>query len=124
MFNHDDSVNDRGPDSKLHCADMQTRELWRKAYQGDEFSRPGCMFRGEIPTGKLHHVETTQLYALSCKTSTITLHSVRLENFNYAQKFTLKVGGVFNKFFMELILYKILAPIDAPLQNESNAHII
>ena len=90
MFNHDDSVNDRGPDSKLHCADMQTRELWRKSYH-EEFSRPGCMFRGEMPYGKLHNVDPSQICALSTKIAAVNLRSVRLENFDFDQKFALKV---------------------------------
>ena len=49
---HDDSVNDRAPGSKLNNSDEITRKLWRQTFE-EEFSRPGSMFRGIPPNGKL-----------------------------------------------------------------------
>jgi len=33
MFNHDDTVNDRTPGSKLSESDTKTRQLWREQYK-------------------------------------------------------------------------------------------
>ena len=33
MFNHDDTVNDRTPGSKLSESDTRTRQLWREHYK-------------------------------------------------------------------------------------------
>jgi len=33
MFNHDDTVNDRTPGSKLSESDAKTRQLWREHYK-------------------------------------------------------------------------------------------
>ena len=41
MFNHDDTVTDRRPDSKLTQADKISRELW-KAHFGTHFATCGC----------------------------------------------------------------------------------
>ncbi|KAK8748484.1 hypothetical protein OTU49_015819, partial [Cherax quadricarinatus] len=48
-LNHDDSVNDRSPGSKLTTSDGSTRRLWAQAF-GETFSRNGSMFRGDPPS--------------------------------------------------------------------------
>ncbi len=69
---HDDSVNDRSEGSRLCRAQDRTEELWRgericfmgnaaasnqflrcSEHFGARFSRPGCMWRGEPPRGRL-----------------------------------------------------------------------
>ena len=52
LLPHDDSVNDRSEGSKLCNAEEQTRILWKATFKQD-FSRPGSMFRGDPPNGKL-----------------------------------------------------------------------
>ena len=47
LLNHDDSVNDRQPGSKLTTSDAATRKIWKEA--GQEFGMNGAMFRGEPP---------------------------------------------------------------------------
>ena len=49
---HDDSVNDRTPGSKLNNSEEITRKLWKKTFNQD-FSRPGSMYRGMPPNGRL-----------------------------------------------------------------------
>lgn len=48
ILNHDDSINDRSPGSKLMTSDSSTRRLWAKTF-GEHFSRNGAMFRGDPP---------------------------------------------------------------------------
>ena len=79
MFNHDDSVNDRAPNSKLNMSDDQTRKLWKDTFQG-EFPQAGCMFRGEPPFGELHLVTPDQVMAVSSKMAEITINSVKVQN--------------------------------------------
>lgn len=48
-LNHDDSVNDRTPGSKLTTSDGSTRRLWAQTF-GENFNRNGAMFRGDPPS--------------------------------------------------------------------------
>ncbi|XP_037803005.1 uncharacterized protein LOC119597500 [Penaeus monodon] len=48
ILNHDDSVNDRQPGSKLTTSDSATRRLWANTF-GENFARNGAMFRGDPP---------------------------------------------------------------------------
>ena len=52
VLKHDDSVNDRKEGSKLNNADDVTRRLWQDLFKVP-FARPGSMFRGNPPKGKL-----------------------------------------------------------------------
>ena len=45
---HDDSVNDRDPESKLTISQANTEILWNKLFQ-EKFSLEGGMFRGDPP---------------------------------------------------------------------------
>ena len=57
LFNHDDSVTERSPDSKLSVSDAQTRELWKKFF-GQEFGMSGAMYRGDPPNNRLANVDS------------------------------------------------------------------
>ena len=63
MFNHDDTVTDREPDSKLTQADRITRELWKKHF-GTHFATCGAMYRGDPPYGSLAPINGHRLAAL------------------------------------------------------------
>ena len=58
VLKHDDSVNDRSEGSKLNNADDVTRKLWRETFNVS-FPRPGSMFRGNPPYGKLNTLSET-----------------------------------------------------------------
>ena len=58
ILKHADSVNDRSDGSKLNNADEVTRKLWRETFQVS-FGRPGSMFRGNPPYGKLNGLNET-----------------------------------------------------------------
>ena len=65
VLNHDDSVNDRQPGSKLSRSYGTTREKWKEA--GQELASRGAMFRGEPPlstTVQAEPVDYTGLIAL------------------------------------------------------------
>ena len=49
VLNHDDSVNDRQPGSKLFSSELSTRDIWKAV--GISFEVNGAMFRGEPPIG-------------------------------------------------------------------------
>lgn len=61
---HDDSVNDRSDGSKLNNSYASTVEMWRNEYV-TEFSKPGAMFRGNPPSGKLGKIQKSDLDDLS-----------------------------------------------------------
>ena len=52
MLPHDDSVNDRSEGSKLNNAHEITVKLWKNAFS-HSFAKPGAMYRGDPPNGKL-----------------------------------------------------------------------
>lgn len=91
MFNHDDSVNDRSPESKLSRSDQRTRELWREYFR-EEFTLTGAMYRGDPPFGKLEKVSSDEIFAVSSKMAEVTISSLRIENVDEDQKFVLKVA--------------------------------
>ena len=92
MFNHDDSVIDRGTDSKLVRSDCKTRQLWRETFNED-FALCGAMFRGEPPSRKLHKVSHDQVFSVSSKKADVTISNLKVENLvQEDQKFTLKVA--------------------------------
>ena len=51
-MNHDDSFNDRTEDGPLDRAFQETKALWKETYDGEEYTVPGGMYRGEPPPGK------------------------------------------------------------------------
>ncbi len=90
MFNHDDSVNDRAEDSKLNRSDAKTRELWKKFFT-EEFALCGAMFRGEPPSGKLQQLKHHELATIFSKSAEVVINSLKVENINEEQKFTLRI---------------------------------
>ena len=49
---HDDDVDDRSSDSKLTKSYEETKKLWKSMFE-EEYAKPGAMWRGESPVGKL-----------------------------------------------------------------------
>ena len=68
VLNHDDSVNDRGPGSKLSTSDKTTRELWTNTFKSD-FAKNGSMFRGDPPDLHIIPVPLDFSYKLATKVS-------------------------------------------------------
>ena len=78
QFQHDDSVNDRSAGSKLNTSDEMTRKLWSAKFNVP-FARPGSMFRGNPPNGKLLRLTSSlQRSLLAPKEMDVELDSVRL----------------------------------------------
>ena len=76
ILNHDDSVTEREPGSKLSNASDVTMKLWREHF-GEEFRRPGCMYRGPPPQGKLLPLpSSTQHSLLHTRVATVTLSNI------------------------------------------------
>merc|ERR1719414_62302 len=79
VLKHDDSVNDRSEGSKLNTSDEITRKLWYDQFKVP-FARPGSMFRGNPPHGKLLHISTPlQRSFLAPKEMDVELDSIKLE---------------------------------------------
>ncbi len=80
-LNHDDSVNDRNPGSKLVQCDAQTRELWKKAFN-ENFVEGGAMFRGNPPVGQMDIETQEQCFNKTANKYTISIKEVHLEGFD------------------------------------------
>ncbi len=79
VLNHDDSVNDRSPGSKLNQSDDITRELWKETFRED-FRVSGAMFRGESPVGNLFFIHPQVLYGMSSKTGKLSVREISVSS--------------------------------------------
>lgn len=79
VFNHDDSVNDRSPNSKLSLSDADTRLLWKNTYN-ENFALPGAMYRGNPPDGKLYKLTRENLFRVCFKKSKFVVKKVQIVN--------------------------------------------
>ncbi|XP_078655975.1 uncharacterized protein LOC144902415 [Branchiostoma floridae x Branchiostoma belcheri] len=77
-FNHDDSVNDRSPGSKLNTSDDQTRTLWKTTF-GKDFPLSGAMFRGP-PPGDVHRMTREEVFAITVKRCNIIVERAEVQN--------------------------------------------
>ena len=78
VLKHDDSVNDRSEGSKLNSADETTRKLWLQEFSVP-FARPGSMFRGKPPQGKLFPISSYfQRSLLALREIDVTVASVKI----------------------------------------------
>ena len=76
VLNHDDSVNNREPGSKLSNSSEVTQKLWRTTF-GEDFRQPGCMYRGPPPQGCLKHLSVdTQRALLNTRVASIRLRHI------------------------------------------------
>ncbi|KAK3102278.1 hypothetical protein FSP39_010151 [Pinctada imbricata] len=108
-FNHDDSVNDRSPGSKLNVSDSETRTIWRKKY-GENFASFGAMFRGLPPNGKLHKMSLEKMIIQYPKKVSIVIQQVHIADESVAKKTrSLEFIGIL-KSGTELKLLKMKKP--------------
>ena len=91
VLKHDDSVNDRQEGSKLNNADSVTRSLWMTRF-GVPFARPGSMFRGNPPYGRLRKITSSfQKTLLAPKEMEVELDSITL---NVPQNVCTKIAEI------------------------------
>ncbi|KAL3852091.1 hypothetical protein ACJMK2_015777 [Sinanodonta woodiana] len=72
LFNHDDTANDRTPGSKRTAAQFITTELWKNTFN-ETFSTYGAMYRGDSSRGRLYELESSDLYDLSVKKTSLQI---------------------------------------------------
>ena len=78
LFPHDDSTNDRSEGSVLSNSFASTVKQWKSWFMED-YSRPGSMYRGCDPHGKLMPITTSILDEMvHAKTRTLSLKKVSL----------------------------------------------
>lgn len=78
IFNHDDSVNDRSPGSRLSIADAHVRDLWKTTFS-ENFSRWGAMYRGEPSHAMLHQMSRDDVSSIATKKATVYLETAKLD---------------------------------------------
>ncbi|ESO85179.1 hypothetical protein LOTGIDRAFT_167966 [Lottia gigantea] len=81
IFQHDDSVNERHPGSRLSKADAFTRTKWKSQYN-ENFANFGAMYRGDLPLNKLAMVSPGDTYGFSTKSAWIDIHKVKVDGLN------------------------------------------
>ena len=121
ILKHDDSVNDRSEGSKLNNADEVTRKLWRETFQVS-FPRPGSMFRGNPPYGKLNALnETYQKTLLLPREIDVQIDRIQLGTEELGPlpedaviSVSLEKGGKDSKLFKKVL--KKAASLDQPLE--------
>ena len=77
VLNHNDSVNDRRPGSKLSRSCETTREKWKEADQ--EFAVSGVMFRGEPPLSTSTQAEPVDYTGMAALEYTVALTRLEVE---------------------------------------------
>ena len=90
VLNHNDSVNDRRPGSKLSKSYETTRVKWKEA--GKEFAVRGAMFRGE-PSLSLR----TQAEVVKAREYTVKLTRLEVEGLPESKSYTVKIDVVNGK---------------------------
>ena len=71
---HDDTISDRSEGSTLNKAYSRTKDLWNKTYS-EKYEKPGAMYRGEDPAGKLSAVDDGSKF-LEVQTDTMKIKSL------------------------------------------------
>ena len=87
VLNHDDSVNDRRPGSKLTVSHQRTRQKW--SLSGEKFELNGAMFRGEPPR-QLHFV-SVDYSSLASSQYTVQLVSLEVEGLPESKSYTIQM---------------------------------
>jgi hypothetical protein len=77
-LNHDDTSNDRSPNSKLDVSQKETQEKWLATYN-ENFHLFGAMYRGETPTGKLFRMTSQHCYDLATKSCMVRFERLELK---------------------------------------------
>ena len=92
VLNHNDSVNDRQPGSKLSTSYEITREKWKEA--GQEFAVRGAMFRGEPPLSTSVQAELVDYTGLAALEYTVKLTRLEVEGLPKSKSYTVKIDVV------------------------------
>jgi len=92
VLNHDDSVNDRQPGSKLSRSYETTRRKWKEA--GQELALRGAMFRGEPPLSTSIQAELVDYTKLAALQYTVKLTRLEVEGLPKATSYKVKIDVV------------------------------
>ena len=93
----------RSEGSKLNNADEVTRGLWRKTFNVS-FPRPGCMFRGNPPCGRLHPLtETYQMALLLPREIDVSIDKIQVSSLPLGNTFVLRPNNI-RKRLIRLVL--------------------
>lgn len=77
MLNHDDTDSDRNHGSKLSNAYQETRKLWQEEY-GEAFAKPGAMYRGDSPRGRLYLLTKQDIEGFSGRNAEVVIKSISI----------------------------------------------
>ena len=106
VLNHNDSVNDRQPGSKLFSSELSTRDIWKAA--GISFEVNGAMFRGEPPIGNVTNPDLAEYSSMVSLLYTMELLRVALEGLPNSKSYTVEIDVINGK---RVIKKKVKGPI-------------
>ena len=92
VLNHDDSVNDRQPGSKLSRSYETTREKWKES--GQALALRGTMFRGEPPLSTTVPAELVDYTGLAALEYTVKLTRFEVEGLPKSKSYKVKIDVV------------------------------
>jgi hypothetical protein len=82
---HDDSVNDRNEGSKLNNSYQVTIDLWKSNFKAS-FTKPGAMYRGAPPDGKLFPLTADRVRQIkSFKRFDIKVRQLEIDSFTWPE---------------------------------------
>jgi len=99
VLNHNDSVNDRRPGSKLSTSYETTRQKWKEI--GQEFAVRGAMFRGEPPLSTSSQAEVVDYTGLKALEYTVKLTRLEVEGLPESKSYTVRIYVVNGKQVLE-----------------------
>ena len=106
VLNHDDSVNDRQPGSKLFSSELSTRDIWKAA--GIPFEVNGAMFRGEPPIENVINPDLAEYSSMVSLLYTVELLRVEVEGLPNSKSYTVQIEVINGK---RVIKKKVKGPI-------------
>ena len=92
LFNHNDSVNDRKPGSKLSKAEKVTRKKWGNL--GHQFAVNGAMFRGEPPLCTTTPKESIDYSCHAAFEYTVDVTTLEVEGLPKPKTYTVEIDVV------------------------------
>ena len=94
-MNHNDSVNDRQPGSKLFSSELSTRDIWKAA--GIPFEVNGAMFRGEPPIENVINPDLAEYSSMVSLLYTVELLRVEVEGLPNSKSYTVQIDVINGK---------------------------
>jgi len=112
VLNHNDSVNDRQPGSKLSRSCETTQGKWKEA--GQEFALRGVMFRGEPPLSTSAQTKQVDYTGVAALEYTMALTRLEVEGLPDSKSYAVKIDVVNGEHVFQTRVSGLAATLSHP----------